>query len=370
MVQSSTTSLSTEIISRPRPNEYVLVVDDDWMNREVMEAYLLTAGYEVKTANNGPKALAIAAEAPPSVVLLDINMPGMNGFEVCSRLKNTHATRFSPIIVISALDDDSDKLKAIEAGADDFLVKPFNSLIMLTRVKSLIRLYRLHHELEERNALLKQVLTRYVAEDLADIILSNPELHLKLGGSSRKVTIFFADIRGFTSFAEAHPAEQVVAILNEIFSTLTPLVFHHGGTFDKYMGDEIMGFFGAPISGDDDIFRAVKMALEMQQAFQRICARWSEPSIQRLGLGIGMHTGEAAIGNVGSEHVMSYTVIGDAVNIARRLQQNAPPGSILISKSTYHEVQQHVEAEMLSPMKVAGRTEPVLVYQLLKVKEG
>src|SRR5690606_38947613 len=200
------------------------------------------------------QALIIAAELAPAVVILDINMPGMNGFEVCQHLKNTPNTRFTPVLIISALEDDADKLSAIEAGADDFLVKPFNSLIMLTRVKSLVRLFRLHLELEERNTLLKQILNRYVDEQVAEIVLSEPDHYLRLGGESRLLTVFFADIRGFTHFAEAHSAEEVVTVLNGIFSLLTPLVFQYGGTFDKYMGDEIMGFFGAPISTGDDVF--------------------------------------------------------------------------------------------------------------------
>jgi class 3 adenylate cyclase len=352
----------------PRANEYILVVDDDWMNREVIEAYLQTAGHRVVTAHSGQKALEIAESETPSLVVLDINMPGMNGFEVCSKLKQGVQTKYTPVMVITALDDDTDKLKAIEAGADDFLTKPFNSLIMLTRVKSLLRIRRLHDELEDRNALLRKVLNRYVNEDLTDIILSDPDKHLKLGGSSRVITVFFADIRGFTSFSEEQPAERVVTILNEIFSALTQIVFDHQGTFDKYMGDEMMGFFGAPVATDNDALNAAKMAVELQKVFIQKREEFHDPAVKKLGLGIGIHSGDAAVGNVGSERVMNYTVIGDTVNIARRLQQHASGGSILISGDIYEQLKDTIEAEKLQPLAVAGKSEPITAYRLLHIK--
>jgi adenylate cyclase len=350
-------------------NEYILVVDDDWMNREVIEAYLTSDGYEVQSVSSGQDALETAAERPPALVLLDVNMPGMNGYEVCEHLKYQPETKFTPIMFITALETDEDKLRAIEAGADDFLTKPFNSLIMLTRVRSLIRIRRLHEEVEERNRLLRQVLNRYVAEEITEVILADPEKNLKLGGETRRITVFFADIRGFTSFAEQHEAGDVLTILNDIFSELTDIVFHYHGTFDKYMGDEIMGFFGAPIAGEDDAYQALCMALEMQHVFASIRDNFEDPRLRQLGLGIGLHTGEAAVGNIGSEQAMNYTVIGDTVNIARRLQQSAAHGDILISDSTLDEVNGRVEAEPLEPLYVQGKSEPLTAYRLLGVQE-
>ncbi len=353
--------------SMTRSSEYILVVDDDWMNREVIETYLQTAGYRVHSAHNGAKALEIAEQATPALVVLDIKMPGMDGFEVCAQLKSRENTRFTPIMIVTALEDDADRLKAIEAGADDFLTKPFNSLIMLTRIKSMLRIYRLHVELENTNALLKRVLKRYVAEELTDVILADPDNYLRLGGSSRTVTVMFADIRGFTHFAEAHPAEEVLTVLNHFFSRLTQLVFQYHGTFDKYMGDEIMCFFGAPVTTGDESLNAVHTAIEMQSVFNETCAEFDNPFIQQLGLGIGLNTGEAAVGNVGSERVMNYTVIGDTVNIAQRLQQIAPSGHIFISETTYQLVKDVVNVRKLKPLKLTGRNEPVIAYDLLKV---
>jgi adenylate cyclase len=349
--------------------DYILVVDDDWMNREVIEAYLLSAGYTVKSAANGQKALEIARQIAPSLVLTDVNMPVMNGFELCAHLKQEPLTQFTPVMFVTALETDDDKLKAIEVGADDFLTKPFNSLIMLTRVKSLLRIYYLHNELENRNQLLKKVLTRYVSEEITQVILADPEKHLKLGGDTRRITVFFADIRGFTSFAEQFPAEHVLATLNQIFSHLTGIIFEAQGTFDKYMGDEIMGFFGAPVSTGDDAFRAIQMAWYMQEAFAELRKTFTDPVLRRLGLGIGLHTGDAAVGNVGSEQAMNYTVIGDTVNVARRLQQQATHGLILITQDTYFEVKNRIKAEILDPLYVAGKSEPLTAYRVLAVYE-
>ncbi len=343
----------------------ILVVDDDWLNREMLEAYLTEAGCKALTAENGAAALEIAAREPLDLVILDIRMPGMNGYEVCIRLKNDPATRFIPVVMVTALEADENKIQAIEAGADDFVTKPFNSYLLLARVKSLLRIKRLHDELEARNALLRQVLTRYVDENIADVILQDPDRHLRLGGENRHITVFFADIRGFTGYAEHHRAEQVVETLNSLFSKLTDVIKLNQGTFDKYVGDEIMAFFGAPVPRGNDTLNAVRAALEMQTLFAELEAgkAWN------LGMGIGLHSGEAVVGNIGSEKLMSYTVIGDTVNTARRLQENALPGQTLISRATYRLVEDYVEARPLESRTFAGKSAPVMVYELMGIKQ-
>lgn len=342
----------------------VLVVDDDWMNREVLEAYLQEAGCDVVGAHDGMSALLSAEQNPPDLILLDIKMPGMTGFEVCARLKSHEKTQFTPVVMVTALETEEDKIRAIQAGADDFLTKPFNYTMMTTRIRSLLRIRELHDELESRNDLLRRVLNRYVNEDIVDVILVDPEKYLKLGGQTRNVTVFFADIRGFTAFAEHHPADEVLHILNRIFNELTEVVFANHGTLDKYIGDELMAFFGAPVSTGNDAYLALKTGIEMQRAFQRILGEIGLPGLERLGLGIGMNTGDVAVGNVGSERVMSYTVIGDVVNTARRIQEIAGGGVVLISDATYQLVAQQVDAERLNAVVFPGKTQPIVVYEV------
>ncbi len=346
----------------------IMVVDDDWMNREVLEAYLTDAGYDVILAHSGARALELAQATPPDLVLLDINMPGMSGYEACARLKSDELTRFTPVVMVTALEAEDDKIRAIQSGADDFLTKPFNSLMLLTRVRSLLRIKQLHDELESRNTLLRRVLNRYVNEDIVDVILVDPDKYLKLGGDTRTVTVFFADIRGFTAFAERRPAHEVLQILNRFFNELTEVIFAHHGTFDKYVGDELMAFFGAPVATGDDVLNALQSALEMQQVFRRVRDSLDLPELEPIGLGIGLHSGEVAVGNVGSERVMSYTVIGDVVNTAQRIQEAAQSGQILISEATYRLAESLLDAERLEARMFSGKSEPIVVYNLRGIR--
>lgn len=340
----------------------ILVVDDDWLNRDLLRAYLTSSGAEVVTAADGQSALEMAVGHGSSLdlALVDVQMPRMDGLTLCRVLKASPETRFIPVVIVTALDSEDEKLKAIDAGADDFVTKPYNSTILLTRVRSLLRLKKLHDDLESRNRLLRQVLDRYVAEDVTDIILTDPARYLKLGGEVRPVTVLFADIRGFTRYTEVHTATQVVETLNRVFRTLSQSVFTFRGTFDKYLGDGLMAFYGAPVASDDDAQRAVDTAVDMQRLFQALSGD-NAIDLAGLGLGIGLHSGEAIVGNIGSEKVMDYTVIGDTVNVAKRLQEQAEAGQILVSQATFEQLS-GISGSQLSPLHLPGRQETVSAY--------
>jgi adenylate cyclase len=339
----------------------IVIADDDWLNRDLLVTHLTAAGCEVQSFGNGVDALKAIKETMPDLALLDNHMPEMTGLEVCQTIKSDEHTQFIPVVIVTAMDSEQDELKAIEAGADDFIPKPFNSVILLTRVRSLLRIKHLHDELERRNVLLNQVLTRYVAQEIADTVLSDPERHLKLGGETREVTILFADLRDFTPFSASHSAPEVVDSLNLIFNELLEIIFEFKGTFDKFMGDAVMAFFGAPISGKDDLERALHTALEMQARFSRLIKE--TPSLSPLGLGIGVDIGEVIVGNIGSERMMDYTVIGDTVNLARRLQEAARPGEVLISETTYKRVS-NVLVDPIGEKFLPGHPNPIVVYSL------
>jgi adenylate cyclase len=346
----------TTIFNRP---PLILIADDDWLNRDLLKTYLTSSGCEVMVAIDGQMALEQALRQPPDLALVDVQMPRMDGVELCKRLKSKPETRFVPVVVVTAFDTDEEKIKAIDAGADDFISKPYNSIILLTRVRSLLQIKKLNDEVEARNRLLRRVLDRYVAVDLADIILDDPEQHLRLGGENRMVTVLFADIRGFTNFTERHTADKVI-------ETLSNLIFAYRGTFDKYLGDGLMAFYGAPISEADDARRALDTAYAMQRLFRTLR---EEPAheMEGLDLGIGLHSGEAVVGNIGSEFVMDYTVVGDVVNVAKRLQEFAEAGQILISEATCEQIG-GTPGTKLDPIILPGREEPVTAF-LVEVPE-
>jgi class 3 adenylate cyclase len=344
----------------------VLVVDDSELNRDLLAAYLNHMDADVVTAADGAQALELALKDPPDLVLTDMQMPRMDGLDLVRQLKANPLTQFVPVVMITAMEGDEEKLRAVEAGVDDFMNKPFSSVLLMTRARTLLKTKHLSDQLQDRNRLLRQMLYRYVSQDVADLILNDPERHLELGGSTRRVTVLFADIRGFTRYTERHTAGEVVETLNLVFSALTQLVFKPRGTFDKYLGDSIMAFYGAPYSAPDDALRALRTALEMQAVFAGLQADGQDGSrLGELGLGVSLHSGEATVGNVGSETVMDYTVIGDTVNVAHRLQAEARAGEVLISAATYDLVQDHVRAEPLGEHDIRGRAETVAVYRVL-----
>jgi adenylate cyclase len=347
----------------------ILVVDDDFRNTELLDTYLTSIGYEVVTASSGEKALEIVAAQPPDLILLDVMMPGLNGLEVCARLKGCEETRLIPIVMVTALRKTEDKIKAIEVGADDFLSKPFNIYELTARVKSLLRIKLLHNELQRKNALLYNVLNRYMSTEVSTQILRDPDRYLQLGGETRLVTVLFVDIKGFTLFAEQHSPTRVIELLNTCFSELTKVIFKWRGTFDNFLGDAIMAFYGAPVSYEDDERRALKTALELRETFRAWKERYQTEDLTDLGLAMGLHTGEAIVGNVGSELVMHYTVIGDTANVAKRLQELAEKEQILISAATYQAVAEKAVVRELESQALRGRQEPIRVYELLGLSD-
>jgi class 3 adenylate cyclase len=348
----------------------VLVVDDNQRNVKLLEGMLTSQGYEVIPAYSGPEALDKAGQHPPDLIISDILMPGMDGFELTQVLRSQPATRPIPILMLTALREMEHKTQALESGADDFLTKPFSLVELLVRVRALLRIKFLHDELDLKNKVLERVLMRYISEEIAHEILADPEQNLQLGGQARQVSVLFADIRGFTHFAEQREAALVTDVLNRIFNSLAPLVLECNGTLDKFMGDAIMAFYGAPVVSVQHPIQAVRTAWKMQQRFAHLYQEIPPISDGRLGVGIGIYTGEAVVGNIGSEKIMNYTVIGNTPNMAKRLQENARAGQILIGATTYQAVQGLVQVQRTEPLNLKGMNEPVQAYHVLAVEES
>ncbi|HEY7319666.1 MAG TPA: adenylate/guanylate cyclase domain-containing protein [Candidatus Binatia bacterium] len=342
----------------------ILAVDDNKQNLDLLTRALMSAQYEVIAATDGNAALKLVESAAADLVLLDVMMPGMSGYEVCEKIRAKETTRRLPVVMLTALHDVAHRIRGIEAGADDFLTKPFNREELLTRVKSLLRIKTLHDDIEKKNRLLRTLFGRYVSQEVAAEIIADPERQLKLGGEKREVTILFGDLRGFTPMTEQLDPQDVVEILNVYLTQVIDTVFEYRGTLDKFRGDGFMAFFGAPISHADHPASAVRCALAMQERLKGVSfARFPE---LHLRMGIGINSGIVIAGNIGSERRTDYTVIGNEVNVAQRFESNAGPGQILITGSTYESVKEAVEVRELGLLRITGKQEGVMAYDVLR----
>jgi len=220
-------------------------------------------------------------------------------------------------------------------------------------------------EMEKKR--IKSIFQRYVSSQVVEELLTSPD-RVVLGGRRREVTILFADIRNFTRMASHMAPEEVVSILNEFFTMTTEVIFKHHGTLDKYIGDSVMAIYGAPIEEENHAEKALAAALEMQEKTELLGKRLVGRGTETLRIGIGINTGEAVIGNIGSLQRMEYTAIGDTVNLAARLEEVAKPGQILISENTYVMVEDIVKARLLKPMAIRGKDELIQVYEVLGLK--
>ena len=214
-----------------------------------------------------------------------------------------------------------------------------------------------------REAVVLSNFQRYFAPNLAEEIL-NQEGEVQLGGTKRPVVIFFSDIRGFTPMSERMAPDDIARLLTEYFTEMVEIVFKHGGTLDKFMGDAIMALWGAPIAHEDDADRAMLAALEMQQVLAELNTKWESDGRQHVNIGIGINFGEVFAGNIGSQQRLEYTVIGDAVNVASRLCSKAGPGDILVSEPFRHVLKQPPDFEPVEAIELKGKAQAVPVYRV------
>jgi class 3 adenylate cyclase len=344
----------------------ILVVDDTPSDVALVRAYLTAANYTIVVAKDGNEALVTLAQMSVDLVILDVQMPGRNGFEVCRFLRGVEETKDLPVLLLTSLNEVADRVKGIECGADEFLSKPVDRAELQTRVKAVLRAKFYRQQIMEKNALLQQVLSHWHSEDVVARIKEDSGL-LKLGGERKHVTVLFADLCGFTRYSESVSPEEAMDTLNQTFGRLAKLVGDNRGTFDKYIGDCLMAFYGAPVSFGNDAVNAVRTAVQMQREFRTLKAKWIDGPRADLGLAIGLNSGEVVVGNVGSEKLMGYTVIGDAVNVAARIQAEAGEGQILLGETTYALISGVAVAEKAGETTLDGRVKPVAVFELVRL---
>ena len=347
----------------------VLAVDDQETNLRLLQAVLEPRGFRVVPVTSGEAALATLAHESVDLVLLDILMPGMDGYEVCRRIRTDEATAYLPVVMLTA-SGAQQRLDALEAGADDFVAKPFDQSELLARVASLARIKRYHDTVRQQAAQLaswnaelerrveEQVhelerthrLRRFLSPQLAELVMGDERLLLS---HRREIVVVFCDLRNFTPFAETSEPEEVMGVLAEYHEAIGSLVFAHGGTLERFTGDGVMVFFNDPLPCDDPAARAVRMGLGLRDAVSELAARWRRAG-HDLALGVGIAQGYATLGRIGFEGRFDYAAIGSVTNLAARLCSDARGWQVLVTDRVLAAVEDLVDSELIGEVQPKG----------------
>ena len=361
----------------------LLVVDDIEDNRYTLTRRLSREGYtNLTTAANGREALELLQEKPIDLVLLDIMMPEMNGYEVLERLKADPDLRHIPIIMISAVDEIESVIRCIELGAEDYLSKPFNPTLLRARVGASLERKRLHDQVRAQAADLatwNKTLEKRVADQLAEIErmgrlrrFLSPQIAaavLASGDESvleshrRDVAVVFCDVRGFTAFAETAEPEEVTSFLREYHTRLGALIHKYEGTLERFIGDGLMVLFNDPLRCTDPSIRAVRMAVEMRTQIKELTAKWRKQG-HELGFGMGISYGYATLGRIGFEGRFDYSAVGTVVNLAARLCEEASDGQILIDGKVLSAIEAVAETQPAGELTLKGLHRPIPAFNV------
>lgn len=363
------------------PDPTVLVVDDLPQNVRLLDAVLSPRGYRVLVATSGQAALQVLATERPDLVLLDVLMPDMDGHDVCRRIRANPDTAYLPVVMITA-SGPKEKLRAVQAGADDFVTKPFVQGELLARISSLIRIKRYHdtierqavelaewnRELEHRVAAqldeLRRVgrLRRFLSPQLADLVVGSGDESF-LHSHRREIVVVFCDLRRFTPFAESSEPEEVMGVLNEYHAALGDLVFRYEGTLERFTGDGLMVFFNDPLPCPDAPARAITMTVAMRDRVRDLAARWSRLG-HDLGFGVGIAQGYATLGRIGFEGRYDYAAVGNVTNLAARLCAHAADGQILVTQRVLTGAEHIAVGDPIGDLALPGLSRPVRVHDI------
>ena len=357
----------------------VLAVDDQPANRRLLDAVLTPRGYHVLSASSGPETLDLLQQRDVDLVLLDVVMPGMDGHEVCRRIRADSRTAYLPVVMITA-SGEHQRLAALESGADDFVTKPFNTAELLARVASLARIKRYHDtvtrqavELAAWNAELERRVAEGVAElertsrlrhflspQLADLVVDDQGL---LASHRREIVVVFCDFHGFTQFAETSEPEEVMAVLGDYHRVVGTHVHAHQGTLERFTGDGIMVFFNDPVPCEDPVERAVRMSLDIGEEVQRLAAGWRRHG-HDLTHRTGIAQGYATLGRIGFEGRFDYAAIGSVTNLSARLCTDAGDWQVLVTDQVLAAVEGMAESDLIGDIRPRGFSRPVRVHNI------
>lgn len=366
----------------------ILVVDDNAANVRLLSDLLTVHGFKVRTAHDGDACLKAVVEKIPDLVLLDVIMPGIDGFMVCRTLRGDPRYQMLPIVLVTSLDPHGERVKGLDAGADDFLSKPIHAPELLARVRSLLRVKQLYDQVDAqarelaawnetlearvaeevaKNARLTR-LKRFVSPQLADLIVAGGADD-PLKSHRQEIAVVFIDLRGFTSFAENTEPERVMQALHEYHAAMGHLVQRYAGTLERFTGDGMMVFFNDPVPIPDPARRAVEMARDMRDATAELSLNWKKHGYD-LGAGLGVAYGYATLGAIGFEDRVDYSAIGTVTNLAARLCSEAPAGEVYLSQRVHAEIDGHFKTESLGPIAIRGLSRDQLAYRLLETRES
>jgi len=335
----------------------ILAVDDTPPNLRLLEALLAKDGYEVVTASSGEEALRAIAEKPPDLVLMDILMPGMDGYELTRQIRANPKTRFLPIVLMTA-SVDQDKTRALESGADDFVPKPISQHELAVRVRSLLRIKQYHDTIERQ----KEQLARFLSPQVADLI-SSAEGEVLLAGHRREITVVFCDLRGFTAFSETAEPEEALGLLRAYQRAMGEEIMRSGGTLEHFAGDGLMVWFNDPVTTAGHELRAVQMTIAMRERFDALAIGWRKKGYP-VGFGVGVSVGYATLGRIGFEGRYDYGAVGNVVILASRLSAAAEPGQILISQRLMSALEEDIDASPVGELTLKGLTRPVPAFNV------
>ncbi len=356
-----------------------MVADDDAGMRQILGVFLEDIPGQVHMCSDGRAALDAALRLRPDVMLVDMNMPLLRGDDLCRQIRVTAHTAAIPVLVITGDDSDATRRDALLAGATDVITKPLQKAELLMRIRNLIALQRAQREVGHSRLLLEEhkarhiraMFARYVSPSLVDRILTDTdgETHVNLLELARRchAVVLFADLRGFTQLSEILEPVTVAGLLDEFFAMLVAVTHEHDGTTLSMAGDCLLVAFNVPYTQGDAEARALRAAQAMHAGFESLASGWESSLGVRAGLGIGINAGKVVAGNIGAPSYVSFTLIGDTVNVAARLKDRARAGEILVTEQVLNKLD---EAQARNAVKVPvvslkGKREPMDVYSFI-----